>query len=65
MPQLIGNYNITSPITEGMPDLQVDSGPGVGRFAGAMAIDVTGGVASQALGAALIPLPPDRKSCHL
>ena len=55
MPQLIGNYNITSPITEGMPDLQVDSGPGVGRFAGAMAIDVTGGVASQALGAALAP----------
>tara|TARA_R100000353_G_scaffold25860_2_gene22036 strand:+ start:2116 stop:6339 length:4224 start_codon:yes stop_codon:yes gene_type:complete len=55
MPQIIGNYNITSPITEGMPDLQVDSGPGVGRLAGAMAIDVTGGVASQALGAALAP----------
>ena len=39
----------------GMSGMPVDDGPGLGRYGLGMGIDVTGGVASQAAGAALAP----------
>tara|TARA_R100001463_G_scaffold22131_1_gene53096 strand:+ start:2940 stop:7130 length:4191 start_codon:yes stop_codon:yes gene_type:complete len=39
----------------GMSGMPVDAGPGLGRYGLGMGIDVTGGVASQAAGAALAP----------